>query len=260
MSLKINLNEFTEFANFLADESGKLVMKYFRNDFSVESKIDNSPVTIADKNTELKLRNLISEKYPEHGILAEEFESKNTSSDYLWVLDPIDGTRSFIAGHKDFGTLIALLYKSNPIIGIIDCPAHNERWLGVKNLNSKLNQKKIQTSQKKLIEDCYIMTSGLYFEDQDFKNNFDKLRKKTKYCKFGGDCYMYGMLASGLIDVVVEDTLKIHDYMALLPVIKGAGGVITDKFGKDISFNSDGSLVASCSQSIHNQVIQILNS
>ncbi len=259
MDLKYSINDLISFSNLLAEESAKITMSYFRKEIQIEDKSDNTPVTIADKKAELKIREIINKKFPNHGILAEEFEHQNKEADFLWVIDPIDGTKSFIAGHKDFGTLISLLFNKDPIIGIIDCPAHNERWVGIKNQNTKLNGKDTNTSDKKKIEDCYIMTSGLYFDDKEFKISFDKLRKKTKFCKFGGDCYMYGMLASGLVDIVIEDTLKIHDYMALIPVIKGAGGIVTDKFGKDISLNSDGSLVASCSQNIHNQVIQILN-
>jgi len=253
-------NEYVNFAHTLADESEKILMRYFRSKINIQSKKDNTPVTVADTESESLIRNLIARKYPKHGILGEEYENNYNNEEFTWVIDPIDGTRSFIAGHKDFGTLIALLHNEKPILGIINCPAHNERWVGIKNKNTKLNGKNTNTSEKKKIEDCYIMTSGLYFDDKEFKINFDKLRKKTKFCKFGGDCYMYGMLASGLVDIVIEDTLKIHDYMALIPVIKGAGGVVTDKFGKDISLNSDGSLVASCSQNIHKQVLQILNS
>ena len=260
MNIKNSIHEFFSFSNLLADESAKITMKYFRKKIQIENKSDNSPVTIADKKTELKIREMINDKFPKHGILAEEFDNQNIESDFLWVIDPIDGTKSYIAGHKDFGTLISLLYNKEPLIGVIDCPAHKERWFGVKDKITTLNEKNIKTSNKEKIEDCYITTSGLYFDDQEFKISFDKLREKVKYCKFGGDCYMYGMLASGLIDIVIEDTLKVHDYMALIPVIEGAGGVVTDRYGEKISLNSNGSFVASCSQNIHNQVIQILNS
>ena len=260
MISKSSLDEYISFANFLANESAKITMKYFRKNIDIENKKDDSPVTIADKESELKIRELIEKEYSNHGILAEEFESKNLESDFLWVIDPIDGTRSYIAGHKDFGTLIALLYKKNPIIGIIDCPAHKERWIGVDNLISTLNSNKIQTSKKNNIEDCYVITSGLYFDNKEFKAGFERVSKKAKYWKLGGDCYMYGMLASGLIDIVIEDTLKAHDYMALIPVINGSGGVVSDRFGKKITLESDGSFVASCSKNVHDQVIELLNS
>ena len=142
-------DEFLNFANLLADESEIIINKYFRTKINISEKNDKSPVTIADQNTELKIRELIKEKYPSHGILGEEFEQTNINSEFIWVIDPIDGTRSFIAGHKDFGTLISLLHNKKPIIGIINCPAHNERWIGVKGRRTTMNGKEVQTSKIK---------------------------------------------------------------------------------------------------------------
>jgi len=253
------MEEFISFANILADESAKVIMEYFRQTFTIENKDDDTPVTIADKKSELKIRELINKAYPSHGILAEEFDNTNLDSEYIWVIDPIDGTRSFIAGHKDFGTLIALLYKKKPVLGIINCPAHNERWIGVENQITTLNGEKIKTSQKKSIEDCYTITTGLYLEDEIFRNSFENIINKSKYYRLGGDCYMYGMLSSGLVDIVFEDTLKAHDYMALVPVIQGAGGVITDKYNNPITLDSDGSVLATANSLIHNQAINMIN-
>ena len=252
-------DEFTAFANLLADESAKILNNYFRTKIKIENKEDNTPVTIADQNTELKIRDLITKHYPTHCILGEEFDNFDGGSEFTWVIDPIDGTRSFIAGHKDYGTLIALLHNNKPIIGIINCPAHNERWVGIKEKQTTLNNKKIKTSSVQTIKDSYLFTSGIYFDEPILRNGFDIIKEKSKYYRYGGDCYMYGMLASGLIDVVIEDTLKAHDYMALVNVIEGAGGKITDKYGKDVSINSDGSLVASCNIKIHQELISIIN-
>ena len=257
--MTFDLEELLSFANLLADESEKVIIQYFRKSFNVENKEDESPVTIADKKTELKIRELIEKKYPTHGILGEEFEKKDTKSEYLWVIDPIDGTRSFIAGHKDFGTLIALLHNNKPIIGIINCPIHNERWVGVINKKTKLNGKEVFTSKINVLEKSYVCTSGLYFNNDHFRKGFDKILKKSRYHRFGGDCYMYGMLASGLIEIVIEDTLKAHDYMALIPVIEGAGGKITDKYGGLIDLNSEGSVVVSANLNLHKQLIDIIN-
>ena len=253
-------DEFVKFANFLADESSIIITKYFRTKINIESKEDSSPVTIADQNTELKIRELISSKYPSHGILGEEYEHINTKAEFVWVIDPIDGTRSFIAGHKDFGTLISLLHNNEPVLGIINCPAHNERWLGIKDHQTSCNDIKVNTSSKEKIEDSYLFTSGQFFYEPFLKKGFEKIKEQSKYFRYGGDCYMYGMLASGLIDIVIEDTLKAHDYMALVNIIEGAGGKITDKFGKNVSTESDGSLVASCNPKIHQQLISIINS
>ena len=253
-------DEFVKFANFLADESSIIINKYFRTKININKKEDSTPVTIADQNTELKIRELISSKYPSHGILGEEYEQINTKAEFMWVIDPIDGTRSFIAGHKDFGTLIALLHNNKPILGIINCPAHNERWVGIKDHHTACNNKKVSTSSIKKIEDSYLFTSGEFFYEPFLKKGFEKIKEQSKYFRYGGDCYMYGMLASGLIDVVIEDTLKAHDYMALVNIIEGAGGKITDKFGKNVNIESDGSLVASCNPNIHQELISIINS
>ena len=259
MTLKNQIGEFISFANNLADESAKIIMEYFRQSFTIENKDDGTPVTIADKQSELKIRELINNTYPHHGILAEEFDNTKLDSEFLWVIDPIDGTRSFIAGHKDFGTLIALLYKKKPILGIINCPAHNERWIGVENQITTLNGKNIKTSSKKSIEDCYTITTGLYLEDEIFRNAFENIIKKSKDYILRGDCYMYGMLSSGLVDIVFEDTLKAHDYMALVPIIQGAGGVITDKYNNPVTLGSDGSVVATANSLIHKQAINLIN-
>ena len=253
-------DEFVKFANFLADESSIIITKYFRTKININKKKDSTPVTIVDQNTELKIRELISLKYPSHGILGEEYEQINAKAEFMWVIDPIDGTRSFIAGHKDFGTLIALLHNNKPILGIINCPAHNERWVGIKDHHTTCNNIKVSTSSIKKIEDSYLFTSGEFFYEPFLKKGFEKIKDQSKYFRYGGDCYMYGMLASGLIDVVIEDTLKAHDYMALVNIIEGAGGKITDKFGKNVSIESDGSLVASCNPNIHRELISIINS
>jgi len=254
-----SLQEYLNFANELADAAGITSMKYFRTSLSIDNKSDESPVTIADKNTELKIRSMIEKKYPSHGILGEEFDSINPEAEFIWVVDPIDGTRSYIAGHKDFGNLISLTQNKKPIIGIINCPAHDERWVGIKNLNSTINQKPAKSSNVTNIENAYLFTSGLYFDEPNLRSAVEKINNKVRYFRYGGDCYMYGMLASGLIDIVIEDTLKVHDYMALVNVIEGAGGVITDKFGTEITTDSQGSVVASANQELHSQLISLIN-
>ena len=255
-----NLNELISFANYLADEVEPIIKKYFRTKLTIDDKKDESPVTIADKKTELRIRELIEKKYPDHGILGEEFEDKNLNSEYLWIIDPIDGTRSFIAGHKDFGTLIALLHNKKPIIGIINCPMHSERWVGVDGKKTLMNGSQVNTSNIISLNKSYLNTTGLYFDHDDhFKRGYDEIIKRVRHFRFGGDCYMYGLIASGFVEIVLENTLKPHDYMALIPVIKGAGGEISDKLGNPITLKSDGSVVASANKKLHTQIIEIIN-
>ncbi len=254
-----NINEFVIFANSLADLASKTSMKYFRKKLNIENKDDESPVTIADKETEQIIRDKIRKNFPNHGILGEEYENENLDSEFIWVIDPIDGTRSYIAGHKDFGNLISLLHNNKPIIGIINCPAHNERWIGIEKTKTTCNGKKVLTSGISKVENAYLFTSGIYFHEPFFRKGFETIKEKSRYYRLGGDCYMYGMLSSGLIDIVIEDTLKAHDYMALINVVEGAGGKITDKYGKPITLKSDGSLIASSSVNLHNEIINIIN-
>ena len=244
----------------MADEVEPIIKKYFRTKLTIKDKEDESPVTMADKKTELKIRELIEKKYPDHGILGEEFEDKNINSEYLWVIDPIDGTRSFIAGHKDFGTLISLLHNKKPIIGIINCPMHSERWVGVDGKKTLMNGSQVNTSSIISLNKSYLNTTGLYFDHDDhFKRGYDEIIKRVRHFRFGGDCYMYGLIASGFVEIVLENTLKPHDYMALIPIIKGAGGEISDKLGNPINLQSDGSVVASANKKLHTQVIEIIN-
>ena len=257
--MPFNLEEFVIFANSLADLASKKSMHYFRNKLDIENKDDESPVTIADKETEMIIRDKIRKHYPSHGILGEEYENENINSEFIWVIDPIDGTRSYIAGHKDFGNLISLLHNNKPVLGIINCPAHKERWVGVKNKQTICNQKEVKCSKITEIKNAYMFSSGIYFKEPLIKKGWENLKEKSKYYRLGGDCYMYGMLASGFIDIVVEDTLKAHDYMALVNVIEGSGGKISDKFGDPISLESDGSLIASCTDALHMEIINTIN-
>ena len=257
--MKNFLNDYLNFANKLADEAGIISMDYWRTSLNVDDKSHNNPVTIADKNAELKIRSMIEKEYPDHGILGEEFDSINPDAEFVWVIDPIDGTHIFIGGHKDFGNLISLTQNKKPIIGIINCPAHKERWVGVKNQNSTINNHPSKTSTVTSIEDAYFLTSGLYFNEPHLKNAVEKIKHKVKYYRYSGSCYMFGMVASGLIDFVIEDSLKVHDYMALVNIIEGAGGKITDKFGNEITTDSKGSCIASANEKLHTEIISLIN-
>jgi len=131
--------------------------------------------------------------------------------------------------------------------------------VGAINQSSTYNRQTTKSSKVINIEDAYLFTSGIYFDEPLLRNAVKKITKKVKYYRYGGDCYMYGMVASGLIDIVIEDTLKIHDYMALVNVIEGAGGKITDKFGKEINTDSQGSVVVSANEELHSKLIQLIN-
>jgi len=260
------MSEFVQFANELADESGKVIRKYFRSKMTIEDKEDESPVTIADRQTETVMREMISAKYPDHDILGEEHGYVPTGSRWKWVLDPIDGTRSFVAGMPIFGTLISLLEDEVPQLGIIDIPMLGERWVGIPKQESLYypdqqggKPQLCKVSGQEKIEKSILYSADPAMFNSSQKPHFDRVAAQVKMVRYGGDCYSYGLLASGHIDLVVEADLKIYDVMALVPVIENAGGVITD-WQANNSFDDawDGCLLAAASPELHAQALSLL--
>lgn len=249
--------EFLQFANELADAARPIAREYFRRPLAVESKSDLSPVTIADRNIEMALRQLIERRYPGHGILGEEFSARN-GNELTWVLDPIDGTRSFITGMPLFGTLIALLRDGRPILGVIDFPALSERWTGVAGQPTRHDGQVARTSGVARLADasCYS-TSPDMFVGED-AGRFARLCAQVGMRRFGGDCYAYALLASGHCDLVVEAGLQPYDYLSLVQVIEGAGGRISDWQGRPLTLESDGRVLAAASPSLWQQALATL--
>lgn len=254
-----NLKEYTKFAHKLADKSGKTLKKYYRNLPGVSDKKDKTPVTVADIEVEQALRGMIEKKYPLHGIMGEEQGATNASADYCWLLDPIDGTKSFMIGRPLFGTLISLCYKNEPILGIINQPITKDRWVGVKDKKTKRNKKKLNTSQINVLKDATLCSTGPNYFTAKELTKFNTVAKKTKYTIYGGDCYNYGLLALGTVDLVIEAGMKPHDYCALIPIIEGAGGVITDWNGQPVTTQSNGTLLAAANKELHSQALSVLN-
>ncbi|MHA1537629.1 MAG: histidinol-phosphatase, partial [Alphaproteobacteria bacterium] len=217
------------FAQRLADEAAAVTRRYFRTPVSVESKSDDSPVTIADREAEAAMRALIEAEYPSHGILGEEQSSTRLGADHIWVLDPIDGTSGFLAGVPLFGTLIALLREGVPVLGIIDQPILRERWLGLAGTPTTLNGKAVRTRACPGLSDAGLASTGSeYLRGQGDLESFERVRAASARYRNIPDCYGYAMLASGFVDLVIEAGLSTWDYCALVPVIEGAGGTITD--------------------------------
>jgi len=232
------------FANELADSAGEIVRRYFRRGVAVDDKPDTSPVTVADREAEMALRTLIERRFPDHGILGEEHGSVRLDAERIWVLDPIDGTKSFISGVPLFGTLIALAERGVPVLGVIDQPISRERWIGARGRRSTLNGAEISTRPcPSLTSATLFATSPDMFKGAD-ADGFQRLKAAVKLARFGGDCYAYGLLAAGFVDLVVEASLKPYDYAALVPVIAGAGGSVTDWRGGPLGLASDGRVLA----------------
>lgn len=223
-------------ANRLADASGNAIRPFFRAEFIHESKSDASPVTEADKAGELAIRAILDAECPHDAIIGEEYGTKSGSSGRTWVLDPIDGTVSFMAGRPIFGTLIALLEEGWPVLGVIDQCISRERWLGAAGRETMFNGQPVRTRPCRDLADATLATTGPQYFDNHSASHFMALAAKTAHKRmvWGGDCYNYGLVASGQIDLVVEAGLKLHDIAALIPVVEGAGGMMCDWAGEPL--------------------------
>ncbi len=254
--------EFITLSEELAEASAGVIKRYFRQPVAVDDKADQSPVTIADRETEATLRRLLAERVPDHGVIGEEQASTNPDADYIWVLDPIDGTKRFITGNPLFGTLIALLHKGRPILGVIDMPMLGERWTGAAGRPTSFTDSR-GTSEVRtrpcpgLDRAALASTSPEMFEGGN-EAAFERVRKACKLTQYGGDCFSYGLLASGFTDVVIEAGLGTYDYMALAAVIQGAGGIITDWDGKTLDLDSDGRVLAAGDPACHAEALRHL--
>lgn len=246
-------------AGRMADAAGAITRRYFKSGLGVDHKADNSPVTLADREVETALRALIESTYPDHGIVGEEFGNVRADSPWQWVIDPIDGTRAFIAGLPTFTTLIALARNGVPLLGVIDNPITRERWLGIAGHATVCNAKTVTTRNPAALAQAIIGTTSApdYFNAQEAKA-FDRLSSACTQTLIGGDGYGYAQLASGRIDLFMDACLKPYDFCALRPVIEGAGGVITDWDGKPLTLASDGRVLAAGSKPLHQQALEIL--
>ncbi len=253
------LDSYAETARCCADLSGRVIRKWFRAGFDVHSKPDNTPVTIADREAEEAICDLIERRHPGDGILGEETGTTNPGADWLWVIDPIDGTKGFSTGLPTFGTLIALLYRGKPVIGVMDHPALDERWVGVAGAPTTHNGRPCRTRQTDRLSDASVHVTTPDMFDPQRQGQMDILTKRCRFRVFGGDCYNYGLVASGFSDLVCEADLKPHDYCALIPVLEGAGGVITDWQGRPPGLESTGEILASGCRTIHRQALEALN-
>lgn len=252
--------ELVAFAASLADAARPKIAPRFRAGVDIVSKDDDSPVTIADREAEAEMRRLIEASWPEHGIIGEEYGREREDADFVWVLDPVDGTRAFIAGKPMFGTLIALMHEGRPVLGVIDQPVLEERWIGGDGHQTTLNGEPVQTRQCPVLSEALLnATSPDMFPPLD-KEGFDRLAEQTGSVQYGGDCYGYALLASGHIDLVVESDLKTHDFCALIPVVENAGGRMCDWQGDDLTAGSDGRVIAAGDPGLADAAAEILSS
>jgi inositol-phosphate phosphatase/L-galactose 1-phosphate phosphatase/histidinol-phosphatase len=252
--------EFVALGRRLADIAGAVLLQYFRKPLGIADKPDESPVTQADREAESRMREAIAGAVPDHGVIGEEHGRERADAEFVWVLDPIDGTKAFISGIPVFGTLIALLRNGRPILGVVDQPVSRERWVGAAGHGATLNGEPVRVAPRGGLADAVLWSTSPHMFDGDAHEAaaYARLRESVKFVHYGGECYQYAMLASGFIDIVVEDDMAIYDYCALVPVVEGAGGVITDWQGAALGLESGGQVVAAASAGLHDAARRIL--
>ena len=246
-------------ATALIAESRPIIRQYFRQSPDIQRKADETPVTIADKTVETALRAKIRLHFPDHSIIGEEHGQTDNASPYTWVIDPIDGTRAFSCGNPMFGTLIAVLYDGLPVIGVVDLPILDQVWLGIDGQPTTLNGEPIATAATRDLSQARLTTTSGHALGEDYPR-FMALADQSMVAGYGGDCANYAHLASGWCDLVAESQLNAYDIMAVIPVIKGAGGVITQWDGQTITLDGyDGTALASATPILHDKALAVLS-
>jgi inositol-phosphate phosphatase/L-galactose 1-phosphate phosphatase/histidinol-phosphatase len=249
---------FLALALRLADVAGEVIRPYFRQPLLVDDKADLTPVTAADRVAEQEMRALIEQHFPDHGIVGEELGRVREDAEFVWTLDPIDGTKSFISGVPLFGTLIALTHAKRPMLGIIDQPISRERWVGVAGRPTTLNGTAVHCRAcATLAAVTLFATTPDMFKDADTAA-FARVSSAVKLTRFGADCYAYGLLAAGFIDLVLEASLKPYDFCAMVPIVEGAGGAATDWRGAALGLGSDGRVLVAGDRRIHQAALTLL--
>ncbi|MCL6285685.1 histidinol phosphate phosphatase [Ruegeria sp. 2012CJ41-6] len=265
-AIQSDLNEFAEFAQHLADLSRSIAHHEFQNIPAFQNKGDGSPVTAADEAVEAELLRAIRETYPDHGILGEETGCTNLDRDLVWVVDPIDGTKSFATGTSTFGSLIALCHRQKPVIGVIELPVSGWRYVGVAGEVTSFNGVPVSSRKDMRLSDCVLSASGgEFFRGPAPRSGFERLREQCDWTVYGAGCSAFGSLSRGLMDICLEGAnLATFDFCALVPVVEGAGGKITDWRGRpfrlvpDMTHRADG-VVATGDAALHEKVLQFLN-
>ncbi|MFC0410046.1 inositol monophosphatase family protein [Roseomonas elaeocarpi] len=254
---------FLAAAESAADLAGRVIRPLFRSALLVEAKGDASPVTKADRDAEWAIREHLLTHFPEHGVIGEEHGSLRPEAEWVWVLDPIDGTRAFVTGRPLFGTLIGLLHRGRPVLGIIDQPVTGERWIGLAGEATRFRGPFGGTAGCRpcpgLDAAELSCTSPSIFRPEEAAAR-DAICGAVRRVTWGGDCYSYGLLALGLVDVVVDSTMKPWDWAALVPVVEGAGGAVTDWDGQPLTLESDGTVLAVGDRALTAQAGRLLRS
>jgi myo-inositol-1(or 4)-monophosphatase len=255
--------DFAAFVDELAAVSGETIRPFFRSALGVENKSRSGgfdPVTAADRAAEAAMRALIKRTFPEHGVTGEEFEPDRPDAEYVWVLDPIDGTKSFICGLPAWGTLIALTRRGTPIYGMMHQPFTREHFSGdgaAAHYRGPAGERALRVRPCAELGDAIMLTTSPLLMKEADRQCFGRVEKVVRLSRYGGDCYAYCVLAAGHVDLVIETELKPHDVLALIPIIEGAGGIMTTWDNKPA--HNGGRIVAAGDRRVHAQAMKLLS-
>jgi myo-inositol-1(or 4)-monophosphatase len=271
--------DFEKFVERLADASGEAILPFFRTSLAAEDKAHGGafdPVTEADRAAEIAMRRLIERTFPSHGIIGEEFGNVRADAEYVWVLDPIDGTKSFICGLPLWGTLIGLEHHGRPCYGLMHQPFTRERfsgdgeaayWRGPARRHAPEpawkakdaageERRKLTTRDCASLKEATLMTTSPKLIDERLRDAFFRVEAETRLSRYGGDCYAYCALAAGHVDLVIETNLNPYDIVALIPIVEGAGGIVTTWDGGSAA--EGGAIVAAGDRRIHEAAMRML--
>ncbi len=259
--MKTDYTKFLEVAMKAADLSRTILTehraKYLRGDYSFKTKNDASPVTETDERVEREIRTMIQKAFPDHGMLGEEYGASAETAEFVWVIDPIDGTRQFIVGYPFYGTLISLCQNGIPVLGVVEMPVMAERWVGVKGQPSTVNGLPIKTRPHEDLATTLAASSNTEFVFPEDKEAYNHLMKSTKWRVYGGACYGYMSLAAGKVDLCYDSgIMREVDYCALVPIVEGAGGIMSDWDGKPLTMHSGMKVLAAGDKRLHAKVLE----
>jgi len=237
--------ELVQHCERLADIARNVAMKYYSSPhLNIEDKLDSSPVTQADLEIEDRCRDYLGRVRPRDGFLGEETGASGLDKDIVWVIDPIDGTQAFATGKPLFGTLVAVVVDGRPLVALLENAPLKERVVGISGLHTHVNRRQIQVRPPRPLSESVAYTANPEMFIEENAELFSFVKKSFRWTLYNADCYAYGMLARGHIDLVFEQFLKPHDFCALVPIVEGAGGKVTDFAGNDLTIHSDGRILA----------------
>lgn len=252
-------NPFINTALEITAAASEIPRRYFRSGFKVDHKQDESPVTIADRETEQFIRDAIKKQFPGHAIFGEEFGRDNADSEYEWIIDPIDGTRSFVSGMPLYGMLLALLKNGEPELGIVRMPELDEVYVGDGKTTHRNSSETLSTSNVASLDDAIVYINEGEKIARKSSELFSRLTSSGRVMRLGYDCYPHALLAAGEVDLVIDFDLKPYDYFSLIPVVEGAGGVITDWQGQALTMESRGDVISAATPALHQQAMTLIN-